>query len=503
MTNVIGAITWNIENGTLTISGTGAIDNYNAGGAPWYPQQNIITSIVIQDGVTRIGNNAFNGCQFCISVIIPSSITEIGEAAFKSCGSLLSLFIPNSILKIERNAFNDCLNLKTVEIEEKCTGNLRFVGISNTPGPHFENCKIETLFLGRDLETEKIDGAASNGSPFSENPNKIYLKTVTIGDCVKKINDYSFNDCKNLELLTFGKEEKLERIGSFAFNGCSSLVGALNIPQEVEKIGECAFKSCSSLTSLIIPNSVLEIGRNAFSDCQNLKTVRIDDKCTGKLTFVGISNTPGPHFENCKIETLYLGRDLETEKVNGAASNGSPFSNNTYLKLIIIGDCVKEINDYSFYNCTDITQITSYPTTPPKIYEHTFSGVGKSVHNIPVLIDCYYQSTYKTAEHWSEFTNYRSIDTQEQCELGIEDIISPQFVIYPNPTTGELIIENEKWRIEGIRIFDVYGREQKTEKRKQEEENGIQIDISELSTGIYFVRISTEVGEVVRKIVKK
>ena len=87
-------------------------------------------------------------------------------------------------------------------------------------------------------------------------------------------------------------------------------------------------------------------------------------------------------------------------------------------------------------------------------------------------------------------------------EVGISEISSEQIQVYPNPTTGGLRIENGELRIENVEVFDVFGRKQKAESRKQKAEGTVLMDISELTVGIYFVKITTDAGEVVRKVVK-
>jgi hypothetical protein len=85
---------------------------------------------------------------------------------------------------------------------------------------------------------------------------------------------------------------------------------------------------------------------------------------------------------------------------------------------------------------------------------------------------------------------------------GIADNALPAIVIYPNPTTGELRINKGACPIISIGVFDVYGKMQKAESRKQKAESEIVMDISSFASGIYFLRIQTEQGTVTRKFVK-
>ena len=98
------------DDGVLTITGKGRMDNYDGG--PW--GYNDIKRVIIGDSVTSIGNGAFSGCSFLTSVTIPNSVTTIGNSAFTSCSSLTSVTIPNSVTTIGSEAFSGCTNLQKV-----------------------------------------------------------------------------------------------------------------------------------------------------------------------------------------------------------------------------------------------------------------------------------------------------------------------------------------------------------------------------------------------------
>ena len=94
---------------TLTISGTGAMADYNSSGAPWYSYRLKIIEVIIKDGVTSIGNCAFSGCSSLTTVTIPGSVTSIEDFAFYNCSGLTSVTIPNSVTSIGGSAFNGCI----------------------------------------------------------------------------------------------------------------------------------------------------------------------------------------------------------------------------------------------------------------------------------------------------------------------------------------------------------------------------------------------------------
>ena len=98
------------DDGTLTISGTGDMPSYVVeDDVPWYNYQGNIEKVVIKDGVTSIGKNAFSYCLSLTSITIPNSVTSIGERAFENCSSLTSLTIPNSVTSIGDCAFDGCM----------------------------------------------------------------------------------------------------------------------------------------------------------------------------------------------------------------------------------------------------------------------------------------------------------------------------------------------------------------------------------------------------------
>ena len=109
-------ITWTYNNGTLTISGTGDVEDYNNSSAPWYDHRYDTTKIVISNGVTGIGEGAF--CYFTelTSVSLPGSLKSIGAYAFRGCSSLKSVVIPDSVTSIGEGAFYRCTALTTATV---------------------------------------------------------------------------------------------------------------------------------------------------------------------------------------------------------------------------------------------------------------------------------------------------------------------------------------------------------------------------------------------------
>ena len=109
-----GDTAWSLENGVLTISGTGPMEDYDTAPRPWYEDRNNITEVIIENGVTGIGNAAFCDCHFLTGVTIPNSVTRIGDEAFRGCFTLTAVTIPDSVTSIGTAAFLYCDGLTDV-----------------------------------------------------------------------------------------------------------------------------------------------------------------------------------------------------------------------------------------------------------------------------------------------------------------------------------------------------------------------------------------------------
>ena len=115
-------LTWTLVDRVLTISGTGAMADYTYNSyAPWSNYCLSIQSVIIRDGVTSIGDDAFTYCYSLTSITIPNSVTSIGNQAFYKCSSLTSVTIPNSVTSIGVGAFYGCSSLTSITIPNSVT----------------------------------------------------------------------------------------------------------------------------------------------------------------------------------------------------------------------------------------------------------------------------------------------------------------------------------------------------------------------------------------------
>ena len=304
-------VTWTLDSaGLLTISGTGEMADYesktdSASGeeittAPWGNQAK---TVVIEDGVTGIGNAAFYGCSGLTSVTMGSNVTSIGESAFCGCTGLIGIVLPGSVTSIGEYAFSNCDSLTAIEIPAGVTtlGNSAFFGCDNLKEVRY-NARAAANLTG--LSGAFRSAGASVGGVkviFGESVEKIpsnlfcnceSLTSVTIGSNVTSIGDNAFLDCKGLVEInynaraaectedsfgsgdglkvTFG--DSVERIPDYIFQDCPGLT-SVTIGSSATTIGHYAFNRCTGLTSIKIPESMTNIGYMAFSGCTGLADV--------------------------------------------------------------------------------------------------------------------------------------------------------------------------------------------------------------------------------------
>lgn len=258
-------VTYTFDSGTgvLTISGEGPMKDYVAAdvlnpstkASPFsstVSPADMITSVVIENGVTSIGNYAFHA-GYLKSVTIPDSVTSIGTGAFQDCFLLESVTIPNSVTKIGASAFNGDDKLESVTMSDNVTSVGEDVFKRTGYYNNTANWENGILYSGNVLLATTIE-IPSGGFTIKEGTRIIadkafYTKRLDYGtemvipDSVIYIGNYAFQMCYGMQKVTLGKG--VTSIGKGAFTGCMDL-NRITIDRNVTSIGEDAFKNCAS-----------------------------------------------------------------------------------------------------------------------------------------------------------------------------------------------------------------------------------------------------------------
>jgi hypothetical protein len=303
-------LTWRLDNGTLTISGEGDMENYEYNG-PWGSYDSGIINVVIENGVTSIGDSAFEDC-WGLTSIITDGVTSIGKSAFYGCNGLTSITIPDSVTTIGDGAFASCSNLTSVTIPDSVTS----IGKSA-----FGDCSSLTSVTIPNSITSIDSGTFSRCSS---------LTSITIPDSVTSIGSVAFSSCSSLTSITI--PNSVTSIDFGAFVSCSSLT-SITIPNSVTSIGDNAFNACSSLTSVTIPDSVTSIDFDMFRGCSSLTSISIPKsvKSIGLGAFNGCTNLSNIYYEGNEEDwnNIYISYAFNEPLIENAKINYLSYDNNT------------------------------------------------------------------------------------------------------------------------------------------------------------------------------
>ncbi len=362
--------------GILTLSGSGPMEFYSSGKAPWFPYKSNITSIVIGDTVTSIGDFAFEGCTSVRSILIPDSVESIGISAFECCTELSDVDLGKSVKSIEETAFEGCISLAS------------FV-VSDENGTYASNGDV---LFSNDMSVLLIYPVAKTDSAYS------------IPDSVKTVKSSAFRGCTSLSSVTI--PDSVETIGVSAFADCIGLK-ELSIPAVINSVvsnDKPAFSGCtginkvtftgagswysygsdsnkssyygytpwqlsrSALTTVIISDGVTSIGNLVFKDCTSLKELTIP----ADINSVGFYDLPV--FDGCvninKISftghTWYAYRPSDYEYTPWQLSRSA-------LTTAVVSDTVVSIGPFAFCNCTSLIDVV-LGASVASIGEYAFEG---------------------------------------------------------------------------------------------------------------------------------
>lgn len=318
-----------------------------------------LTEVVIEDGVTEIGKDVFQGCVGLTKVTIPGSVKKIGTWSFYMCKGLKNVDIPAN-MEIGDSSFRQS-GLEQVTVSGGSVGNYAFHRIDNLK-------KIS-------INCETIGEEAFSGCD--------YLTDITLGENVKTLGDKAFYTCDALERVEI--PSTVTDIGEKTFYSCPALKEAI-IRAGTVKAG--TFYNCRALTTLIISDNATldatftvrnayasgtletvkigkgEIGNSAFSNCTNLTTVELGD---------GVTSIGTSAFLKCKqLSSIAIGSGvisigtsafngctaLANAEIKSGAIGANAFQDCTNLANVTLGNGVTQIGKNAFIRCAQIPSIT-------------------------------------------------------------------------------------------------------------------------------------------------
>ena len=304
---------WTIEDGTLTISGTGKMNSYADGRLPEYnAHKNSIKKVVIDNGVTSVGAYSFKSYRNVVEVTISNTVEEIGAYSFYDMSKLENLKLGDNIKSIGEHTFDSAFKLKQLSLPDglvtigdfafsnaRLIEDLKLPDSVTTIGDYaFSYCaNLRKIYIGANTDSflirtfqgcnaiaeirvsEKNKNYSNDnyGVLFNKNKTKLLLypsaatfENYKIPDSVQVVGTSAFTDSKNLKNITAG--ENIKEIESSGFSGLDSIT-SIEFYRGLEKIGVSAFQGCKNMVSITIPDTVKNIDRAAFRDCDKLKDV--------------------------------------------------------------------------------------------------------------------------------------------------------------------------------------------------------------------------------------
>lgn len=420
-----GSLSWSLDSsGVLTISGSGRMNDFTAESKDaWRAYKTDIKSVVINNGVTSIGDYAFGTCFYLNNVSFPSDIKSIGTASFYGSYNLEGIsIIPKSVTSIGIGAFSSTYISIIVDSQNAYYCDL--------DGVLFNKNKTRLCcYPGGKGQTYTIPSGVTTIEPFAFSGNND-LSELVISSDVTSISDYAFDGCESLKIVTI--PSSVETIGSYAFKDCtnftdvyykgsSSQWGSIKIGIGNDYLNNATLHTSTNtwgdlnwsidssgvltiygsgemkhftgtseqawraykkeIKSVVISNGVTSIGSYAFYDCDGLTGVMIPSSVTniGDKAFWGCKKLTDVSIPDNVIQLgtsiFAFCNSLKNMKIpNGVTSiPNEAFENCTSLTSVTIPNSVTGIGSKAFYNCIVLRQI-SIPNSVTNIGNEAFSG---------------------------------------------------------------------------------------------------------------------------------
>lgn len=318
-----------LADGVLTISGSGDIPDYGFEEAPWFKYATEAKKVVIESGITAIGDTAF--CDFTAmeEIEIPDTVTRIGMNSFSGCG-LLGIYLPKSIAEIDEMPFVNCDRMAKYTVDPE--------------NPYFCNSEDGVLF-SKDMTVLVAYPLSTEATEY------------TVPDTVVEIKGYAFSRVPMLENVTFG--ENVKSIGDECFFNCPNLTNVY-FNDVLEYIGGGAFQHCTKINEFVLPSTISKIRPLAFWDTgyYNTRSNWEDD-----LLYIGeylITGEYYPASDECEdpVEKFAIGDIVIKDGTVLVASDAfSWFAYDPEIYSVTFPLTMRFINEYAFYGCNQLVKV--------------------------------------------------------------------------------------------------------------------------------------------------
>lgn len=412
-------LVWTFSEGVLTVSGRGPMPNYSPGRTPWESKHKQIKKVIIEEGITSVGQNAFANCTILTEVSLPSSLRRLEQFAFGNCFALSEIILPEGLQYIGDSVFNSCHALKALHIPASvtemhtrifltCNALMRFTVAEGNPS----YSAVDGVLFSRDGSVlyrypqakadtsytvpEGVEKICENAFYYAVN-----LQTIHLPASVSEMDPTAFNACYGLTTITAAENSRhfLSRDGVLFTRDGTHLVrypqaragDAYTVPTGVTCIDYNAFARVTELKELILPIDVATLDSRAFGMHESLRILTVYHRGAefGDALFAsakqaveirGYADSAAQHY-------------AEAEGLRFTALAGDPCGKGVYwtldsagtlviwgqgsmdeflpgdqpapwdarrgeIRRAILEDGVANLENYAFYGCSALTEVT-------------------------------------------------------------------------------------------------------------------------------------------------
>ncbi len=419
-------ITWSLDTSLclLEISGSGEMYNYSLvdNEAPWISYKKYIKKVIVSEGITSIGNYAFDNCNQMAEISLPSTLKSIGTGSFQACDSLTEVKLPEGLKSIGASAFWCCRNLKRLEIPSSLTA-FSFSSINQTDsldeivfpnGCNFMH--VSANAIGIKCLDDITEGPVYFGNLLYEYRGEMVENTVfTVKDGTRLIRGSAFKNQTGLTDIIIpdsvwyvgidalagttwydSQPDGLVMAGKVAYDykGTMDINEVIALPDGTTGISPRAFKNDDLLVQLDVSSTLKYIGQESLYWTNRLTDISLPD---------GFKVIDTRAFEGAYIESITLPASIEyigdlafsssyirsVVFENGFSYDKIPegmFRTCTRLETVVLSEGIKVIEAQAFKSCSKLTCVT-IPKSVEKIADNAFDGSDS------VIIYCYADST--------------------------------------------------------------------------------------------------------------